>query len=440
MQGKFLEFIASRRLIDDGEKILLAISGGVDSVCLAYLFHSSPYEFAIAHCNFQLRGDDSDEDEFFVKNLAEKLNVPFHSIRFNTEKRSNEAGISIQMAARELRYEWFDSLIDEFKYHKIATAHHLNDSIETAIFNLAKGTGIAGLRGIKSIKGSVIRPILSATKKEILSFAKTKGYQWREDVSNQSEKYNRNYIRHSIVPKFLEINPSFENGFSETTDRLALAEQGLQLLIQNIKKQYLNVSDQQVTLAMEPFKEVTDYVLLYELIKPYGFSLRQAKEILGAENTPGKGLLSKDCWLVRDRNQFVITKRFVEVGEIEISTADRELKTTFGRYKFDILSEVGDIKRSINVAMLDFDTLKFPLKIRSWKEGEKFVPLGMKGKKKVSDFMIDNKIPLNLKKTYKVFTSGEEIIWLVGMRLDDRFKITDKTKKVYQIEFNKNHV
>lgn len=440
MLSRFLEYITLHKLIKSDETVLLAVSGGVDSVCLANLFGASPFRFAIAHCNFQLRGEESDQDERFVKQLAEKLGVAFHSVRFDTASRSDEFGISTQMAARELRYEWFEKVMEEFGYQKVATAHHLNDSAETAIFNMAKGTGIAGIRGIMAAHNQIIRPLLFAEKYEILSYVQEHQMSWREDASNKSDKYKRNFIRQNIIPGLLQINPSFIKGFAETSDRMLLAEKGLELLVDQTRREFMNINDQQVSLSASPFESEKDYVLLHELIKSYGFSLRQAREILRSEMQSGKEFFSEEYWLVKDRDRFVITKRSAVDENILINAEDRDINAGEKKFSMELLQEGAPVSRENHVAMLDYDRLKFPLTIRNWEPGEKFAPLGMAGKKKISDFMIDNKIPLNLKKSFQVLVSRGEIVWLIGLRIDNRFKITEQTKRIFKIEFNTSDV
>lgn len=440
MLSRFLEYITLHRLIEGDDTVLIAVSGGVDSVCLAHLFGESPFQFAIAHCNFQLRGEDSDQDERFVKQLAEKLGVAFHSVRFNTNAKSDESGVSTQMAARELRYEWFEKLMEEFGYQKLATAHHLNDSAETAIFNMAKGTGIAGIRGIRAVNNQIIRPLLFAEKEDVLSYAQAKNISWREDVSNSSDHYKRNYIRQNIIPGLLQINPSFMKGFAETSDRMLLAEKGLELLVNQTRKQFVKVDGQQISLSISPFGDETAYVLLHELIKPYGFSLRQAREILRSGMQSGKEFFSEDYWLVKDRERFVITKKSFVNDQVLINADDHLINVGKMKFSIELLQKDAPVSRENHVAMLDYDRLRFPLIIRNWEPGEKFTPLGMAGKKKISDFMIDHKIPLNLKKSFQVLVSEGEIAWLIGLRIDNRFKITDRTKRIFKIEFNTSDV
>ena len=440
MLSEFLDYVARHQLVESDDTVLLAVSGGVDSVCLAHLFSKTSFKFAIAHCNFQLRGRESDQDEVFVKKLAEKLAVNFHTVKFDTHSKSEATNVSTQMAARELRYEWFQEVMNEFSYQKLATAHHLNDSAETAIFNLAKGTGVAGIRGIKAANVNMIRPLLFAEKEDILFFARSESILWQEDASNKSDKYKRNFIRQSIIPEFMKINPSFVKGFAETSDRMLLAEKGLKLLLEQTREQFMTISDQQISLAIAPFENETDYVLLHELIKPYGFSLRQAREILKSGDQPGRELFSNDYWLVKDRERFVITKRNESSVQVSIAAEDEYVNLDGMSFQIKLLTKDVSISKNKNVAMLDFDKLEFPLTIRNWVAGEKFIPLGMIGKKKISDFMIDNKIPLNLKKSFRVLVSGGEIVWLIGMRLDDRFKITEHTKRIFKIEFNSSDV
>ncbi|MGB3466860.1 MAG: tRNA lysidine(34) synthetase TilS [Cyclobacteriaceae bacterium] len=437
MQQKFLDFINVNNLFTADEKILLAVSGGVDSVCLSHLFKQAGFKFAIAHCNFQLRAEDSEEDEAFVEALAQSLEVPFHSVKFDTNKNAEEGRISIQMAARNLRYDWFAKLMRAHGYVKLATAHHQNDNIETVLFNLAKGTGISGLRGIKKANNGTIRPLLFAMKSEILAYATKHSLEWREDISNASDKYHRNYIRQKVVPALTAINPSFEQNFSFTTDRIALAEKALAKMVDQYRERCVVQKTDHLQIDC---KQIGEYALLYEILRPYGFSLRQSVDIFSDSEISGKEYFSEQYWLVKDREYLVLTEKPTERQSVLLEQDDRAM--TAGKLKLNISVTENQVKILPDpaIAILDYDKLKFPLKIRDWKEGDKFRPLGMRGKKKVSDFMIDNKIPLNLKKSYRVLESAGEIVWLIGLRIDERYKINETTEKVYQIELDKNHV
>jgi len=440
MLEKFNAYIRSQQIIEQSDKVLIAISGGIDSVCLADLFYRAGINFGLAHCNFQLRGELSDQDQQFVSSLAKKYQVPFHTINFDTEQYAVTNEESIQMAARKLRYDWFNEIVKSNEYQKLATAHHLNDSLETTLFNLAKGTGIAGLRGIKTIHRYVIRPLLFATKSMIEDYAKEHKIEWREDLSNASDKYSRNYIRQNIVPALVRINPSIESNFHETMDRISAVEKIYKEHLSKIKEKHLREDGSTIYLGLGFVKEQSDYVHVFELIRSFGFSLRQTKEITSVDTQTGASFYSKNYWLVKNRNELVITPDTTDDISYQIHEDTKQLQSAMGLIQFETLNVPPFIANNPSIAQLDFDKLKFPLKIRNWEKGEKFSPLGMKGKKKISDFMIDHKIAVNLKKSYKVLISDEKIVWLMGLRMDNNFKITENTRKVYQIEITNNNV
>ncbi len=440
MLQKFKDYIESNYLIENDEKVLLAVSGGIDSITLIHLCDLANINFAIAHCNFQLRGKDSAGDQTFVSSLAKKYGVDFYTVNFDTNAYIKSKSVSTQMAARELRYDWFSSLMTEKGYQKLAIAHHLNDSLETVVFNLSKGTGIAGLRGIKPMKDQVIRPLLFASKESIFQFAKNNGLTCRDDVSNESDKYNRNFIRHQVIPKLEEINPAVIQNFHETMDRLRVTERVYMDYINKLREQYSKSENNVTTIDAGFLEKEEDYVLLFELIRDYGFSLRQAKGIVKKNAQTGANYYSKTHWLVKNRGELIITDLPTDENEMQLLENSSTIFTSKEEMRIWVIEPPKKLMADRNIAYLDFDKLRFPLVLRAWKEGERFSPLGMKGKKKISDFMIDHKIPLNLKKSYKVLTSMGEIVWLVGLRVDNRFKVTKDTNKVYQIEIVKKDV
>mgnify|MGYP001799378675 CR=1 FL=1 len=440
MLERFNEYRLRRDLIKKGEVTLLAVSGGVDSVCLVHLFAAARLPFAIAHCNFQLRGEASDADEQLVKALAAELGVPFYVKHFETEHVAAAQQVSIQMAARELRYRWFQELMEAEKYQKLATAHHLNDSVETSLFNLAKGTGIAGLRGMLPKTNTVIRPMLFATKPEIYDYAREARLRWREDVSNESLKYQRNFVRGKIVPLLHEINPAFESTFHETMDRLALAEAALKQHLAAVEEKYVTKNEGVISIDLEVLQSAHGYTLLFELIREYGFSLRQCKDISKSVAHSGSRFLSAGYILVKDRTHLILTRKDSDRREVLINEGDATVDAGSSSFFCETLQPPLTLNGTPEIAMLDRDKLQFPLQVRDWRPGERFVPLGMKGKKKISDFMIDCKIPLNLKSSYQVLTSGEEIVWLIGLRIDDRYKLRADTARIFKIKVTKDHV
>ncbi len=432
------EFLKVNQCYKD-KHLLVAVSGGVDSVVLVHLLAIHNFKFEIAHCNFKLRGEASEMDAQFVKELAESLNVPFFQKDFDTLNQVESTGESVQMVARELRYDWFRELIDQGGHDFLVTAHHLNDSLETAIFNLVKGTGIAGVRGINPVNQNVLRPLIGFDKNTILNFATSKKLEWREDESNISEKYHRNFIRHKIIPQLEVINPSVVDSFSNTSQRLLAVEAVYEAYLDQLRKDVIVEHTDHYTIDISWIIDDWQKTIVFDLVKKFGFSFKQAQEIFEGENS-GASFYSQTNWLVRDRNQLVITP--IESPEVSIEIGQNKEIIRNGIYSYHMLQkqyEEEAISRHAWEASFDASLLKFPLQVRNWQTGDRFQPLGMMGKKKVSDFMIDNKIPVNLKKRIQVVTSGNKIIWVIGYRIDDRFKVTDRTKQVFQIKVKRHN-
>jgi len=439
MLERFLQFIRSHKLIDSGDRLLLAVSAGIDSVVMCELFHQSGIRFDIAHCNFSLRGEESDGDELFVRNLAERLKVKFHVKKFETQEYADGEGISIQMAARDLRYQWFKQLATDHGYDKIAVAHNLNDQAETFFINLLRGTGIAGLRAMKPYHDGIIRPLLIFSRQEIISFAAENECFYREDSSNASDKYLRNRIRHHLLPLLKELQPELYPVLSENLERFADTEKVYfneidrqrQLHVVESGKRYL-INIERI-LLLNPLQ-----TYLYEFLRPFGFNETAVSQLISVLNDiPGKVFLSTTHRLVKDRTDLIIESQAdgnddivdvliqentqnVEVPfKIEFTSLDRQQLTTFDP--------------SPSIAWIDKSKLSFPLTLRRIKTGDRFRPLGMKGFRKLSDFLTDLKIPLPDKQNTLVITSGVDILWVVGYRVDDRYKVTSSTKEIFKI-------
>ncbi|MDN5200474.1 tRNA lysidine(34) synthetase TilS [Fulvivirgaceae bacterium BMA10] len=437
MLQEFLDYIKQEELLNEKDHVLLAVSGGIDSVVMAHLFKKSGFYFSLAHCNFSLRGKESDEDEIFVRELANQLDVKCYCRRFDTAQFARNSGQSTQMAARALRYDWFQVLTREEKIDWIATAHHQNDVLETVLFNLVKGTGIAGLRGIKPKHHNIIRPMLFAQRTSIEEYASQNKLEWREDSSNQSNKYHRNLIRNSIVPILRKINPDLESTLTSTMDKLLEVEK---IFLRKVEEVKLHVCEQKDDHHFIDKSEIAKIeggkIILYELIKPFSFNYSQLNDIYQncLSGVVGKLYESHDFVLNVDRENLIIIPK----SDHTISTFIEEDQDTFDHtwctLHFEkIERESLQMPTSKRVACLDFEKLNFPLKLRNWKEGDWFYPLGMNHKKKLSDFMIDEKIPLTLKERVLVLTSGSSIVWVVGHRIDHRFRITDNTRMIYKI-------
>lgn len=442
MQKKFISYIKDEHLFNPKDKILLATSGGIDSVVMCHLFHSTGLQFAIAHCNFQLRDKESEEDEQFVKQLALAYNVPFHHIRFNTKEYVNKNKLSTQVAARELRYEWFEKIRIENNYHSIATAHHQGDVIETFFINLIRGTGISGLRSIVPKQGNIIRPLLYTTRKEILAYAKDHQIGYREDSSNASDDYLRNKIRHHLIPVLNELSPAAESSITYSIDKLRDAEAIYRQSIEDVRSSICVKKNNTIRISIAELKKLNPVsTYLFELLKPYGFNSAVTTGILGIlDGEPGKEFFSSSNRLVKDRDFLLIEPfstietpavYFISKDQVDLQTPQLNLEFYHKPYSAEM-----SLLKTDDTALIDEDKLQFPLTIRKWKAGDTFYPLGMKGKKKLSDFFIDKKLSLIEKENTWLLCSGEEIVWVIGMRLDERFKVTFQTKNIFQLKLN----
>lgn len=450
MLHAFLTYINEQKLFEPSEKVLLTVSGGKDSVAMLDLFcganrSDGRIQFAVAHCNFQLRGKDSDDDQIFVENLCKENNVVFHTKTFDTKTYAKKNKVSIEMAARTLRYEWFESLRNELKFDYIATAHHLNDSIETVLLNLTKGTGISGLKGISAKKEHIIRPMLYASRKEIDAYVAEKNLSWREDSSNASNDYQRNLIRNQVVPLLKKINPNLDETFARNLERFQSLEADFRKNLSHFKATVMREENGIFFLKIANIKywQSANYYL-EELLKEFGFNYFQSKEIFNSlDGLSGKVFHSENFTLLKDREELVINSSSLTEKAISLSISLDEIKKpqTFDflnhKLRFTVLNieEIDtNFERNNAILFADFDKIKFPITLRKWHTGDWFIPLGMKGKKKVSDFLIDKKISLNLKKNIFLLTSQDATLWIINQRADDRFKLTDSTQKVLKVE------
>ncbi len=450
MVHSFLKYIHQNELISEKDKVLLAVSGGIDSMVMADLFMKAKIRFSMAHCNFGLRGNESDTDQQFVEQYSLEINVEIFTRQFDTQSHADQHHISVQMAAREFRYRWFRELLQEKGFKKLAIAHHKDDQAETIIFNLIKGTGIAGLTGWKPLDDDIIRPLLFTDRKTIEAYARKNDLKWREDSSNVSTKYVRNKIRHDILPLIIEINPGFIASLGYTGIRLKETELCLRAGIEKLIKYAVTKSGNDVIILKDQITSSLFPTLgLYEILQPFGFNYRQCVDLFGAIETPGKIIVSDRYVLNIDREKLILSpiEDHGNTGEflppVHIGNDTRSVSTKFGTFKFRISTEQiakESIPADPAVAFLDFERLTFPLTLRQWKPGDFFVPLGMSGKKKLSDFMIDEKIPVNLKRKVQVLLSGNDIVWIAGMRIDDRFKISPGTKKIFIVAYEKDQI
>jgi tRNA(Ile)-lysidine synthase len=437
---QFIEFNTEKRLANSKKETLLTVSGGMDSAVMCELFHQAKFPFAIAHCNFQLRGKESDGDEEFVKKLTEKYGVEFFVKRFETKKDAEEKNISIQLAARELRYAWFEQLRKEKGFDLIATAHHLNDNIETILFNLIRGTGIRGLRGIPVRQGNIIRPLLFAAKEEIENYQRENKLEYREDSSNADHKYTRNKIRHQIIPLLKEINPSLENSFGEKIELFNQLEMLYEREVKKSSAQRFLQRGSDIYIPILKLKKTRNASgVLFEYLKDFGFNAEQVEDMLASiDAEPGKQIISPQARVIKDRRFFILTKLADKDFSIHFIKED-ETQITLGSHKLEIRkSEIRNPKSEINSerssAFIDRAKLEFPLVARRWKQGDYFYPFGMKmKKKKLKKFFTDEKVPLNQKENVWVIESNKKIVWVAGYRIDERFKVTGKTKEIFKM-------
>jgi tRNA(Ile)-lysidine synthase len=412
---------------------------------MADLFYRAGYQFGIAHANFHLRGAESDHDEQFVRKLADKYNVEIFVKQFDTLSYARNGKVSVQVAARDLRYAWFDELLLKHGYDCVATAHHLDDQVETFLINLARGTGIAGMHGIPVKQGKVIRPLLFAGRKEIEAYAVENKLQFVEDSSNSSDKYTRNRIRHKIVPQLEKINPSFRKALTETIGRIRDAETVYKNAIEEKRYSIFEVKGEVISISIKEFFSLEPLAAwAYELLSPYGFNLSNVKDIISLEEAiPGKEVVSATHRLVRDRDHLIIVplEKGIEQKVYTIGAGDIEAGITAPvSLTFGILDAKPEKFEDPGFsAYFDFELLTLPLIIRKWKKGDFFYPLGMSKPKKLSDFFIDEKFSRIDKENQWLLCSGNDIVWIIGKRIDDRFKINEKTKLTLSIRVNPSH-
>lgn len=435
LQQRFLDQFGQFRHISP--PFLLAVSGGVDSVVLLQLFHKAGIPFGVAHCNFQLRGGASDGDEQFVREMAEEMNVPFHSVRFDTGERAGEEGISVQMAARELRYEWFGQIAEEFGYNAVATAHHLNDNVETALLHFTRGTGLAGMRGIRPERNlgdqrmRLIRPLLFATKADLTGYAEEQKLFWREDASNAKDEYSRNYIRLHVVPHLETLNSNFLQTASRNITRMREAQENLEFLT----KTFLNIPDEtrEFTVPIEKLTALPSPLqALTAILRPYGFNEEQARQLTENLARTGFELIADNGWhlMVNRGTLHCQSLESPESGSAPISIGSDDLMVrleTGGTLFFmagPARQPFPDGRESIAV---EPDRLIYPLLLRHWQPGDRFQPFGMGGRfQKLQDYFTDKKVSRSDKERIWILENGDgAIIWVLGYRMDERFRVTE---------------
>jgi len=437
MQSRFVDFIRKNNLLTEKDKVLLGVSGGIDSMVMLSLFHKSGFKVSVAHCNFSLRGEESDGDEELVQHVCELNGIPLHRIRFETENFAKANKISIQLAARNLRYEWFNSICNEFGYAKLAIAHNRDDVAETVLINLTRGTGLKGLTGIKPKHDNIIRPLLFAGRDEIIRYAIHEGIQYREDSSNASVKYARNRIRHNVLPELEKLNPSAKASIASAAQHVQEAWDLVASYIHGLKSKLIKVENGKLFISIQGLKEEphAKFFLIEELMT-FGFTPDTIEQIYDSvKGQSGKLFYSPTHQLLRDREFMILAEREEsDTTTLEIESGCHEIdypvRLTFHQIEN---SPALKVPNDSNIAALDVDKLTFPIKLRPWQPGDKFMPFGMDRFKKVSDFLVDQKISMFEKDNIYVMESKGDIVWVVGKRIDNRFKISNQTTKIWMV-------
>lgn len=426
-------------------RLLIAISGGLDSVLLTHLCHELKLDITLAHCNFNLRGAESDGDEAFVLELADNLDLEVFIERFSTEEFAKDQKLSTQMAARDLRYNWFSELAESLHFDYIVTAHHADDNLETFLINLTRGTGLSGLTGIPEINDNIVRPLLPFSREALETYANDTNLKWREDSSNASDTYLRNKLRHHVIPVLKETNANLLQNFKTTLGHLKdtsdIVEESLRAVA---KRAIIDIDEHKMVLDVLPFiKANNPKAYLYEMFKDYGFTAwDDMVDLLEAQS--GKQILSDKYRLVKDRAHLILTHRNTQEDEEHtersrsalkdtfiIHTLEHKIQTPAGTLSFDEVDAV--VGNQSHVIFVDKYKLKFPLSLRQWQEGDVFYPLGMKGKKKLSKYFKDEKLSLVDKEHVWLLISEEKMVWVVDRRADERFKVTESTTHILKI-------
>lgn len=432
------QYIADNKLLEEHSRIIVGVSGGADSVALLDILVSAGYECIVAHCNFHLRGKESDRDATFVKQICDNYKLPYYCIDFNTESYAKHNSISIEMAARELRYAWFEDTRVKYNADCIAIAHHQDDSVETILLNLIRGTGIRGLTGIAPRNGYIIRPLLSITRNEILTYLNHKSLSFVDDQTNFEDIYTRNKIRLNIIPLMETINPSAKDSINRTAMHLGQVERIYNSYIRQAESIVLNESK----IDIKKLLELTEpRAVLFEILTKYHFNSSTIAQIFDAlHSQSGKIFLSDRYRLVKDRDYLILKE--IEINEDSSFSIDIDDEKII--YPLDLSVEIIEnasnlkISKDKNLLYADYNKLTFPLTLRRWQQGDWFIPFGMKGKRKISDFFSDQKFNIFEKNDTWLLCSGENIIWIVGHRSDDRYKIDNQTTKILRISLNNN--
>jgi tRNA(Ile)-lysidine synthase len=440
MLKTFQSFIYSNFSFLENSKLLVAVSGGLDSMVLVYLCQKLDLNFSLAHCNYKLREIESNYDEDFIKSYAKTNSIELFTTSFDTNSYASLTKQSIQMAARKLRYEWFELLQEQHGFDFVLTAHHADDNLETFLINLSRGTGLEGLTGIPAINGSIIRPLLEFTRTEILDFATAKNLKWREDSSNKKVLYLRNNIRHSIIPLLKNINPSFMDSFNKSQKYLIESQSVLKDYILEIEDRVIaSVAEDQISYDINKILTLNNpKAYMYLLLKPYGFTdWNEIISLLQAQT--GKQIYSPSHRLIKNRNNLILCKINTQL-EVNISIQNSDSLIKIPSYGINLHMDITNFLpvKSPESVILDVKTLNFPLTVRNWNEGDYFYPIGMKGKKKLSKFFKDNKLSIVDKENTLILCSNDQVVWVLGMRADNRFMSTEKTINFLNISIKNN--
>lgn len=439
MHQLFLTFIKEHQLAGAGDHLLLGISGGLDSMVLLDLFSRTDFHFGVAHVNYKLRSADSDADADLVRVICADKQIKLHTMEVDPKRYESNA--SIQMVARTIRYEFFNKLLEKEGYTRIVTAHHANDNLETILFNLTKGTGISGLKGMAPRREQLIRPLLDFSREEIVMYAKKNGIRWREDSSNAKNDYHRNRIRNLVIPQLKRINPSLEATLQDTLMRIGGAAALMEREKSAILRDYADTSETGIEINTNWLENNSiGLAILYEILKGYGFNFSDTKDIFWAAIGRRSGSIfpGLEYELLVDRGKMLISKYLPEMRAVNINQDEPHMVTPFFSLKFENRSG-NEWQKCASDACFDAGLLHYPLALRHWRHGDSFVPLGMTGRKKVSDFLIDKKIPLTVKRKLMVLESGKEIVWVVGQRIDNRYKVTGKTTRMLCVSLSRTN-
>lgn len=443
MIRKVQTYIETNHLLTFDNPVIIGFSGGGDSVLLLYLLYRLGYKCIAAHCNFHLRGTESDRDEKFCRLFAEKYKIPFEKVDFNTPLHAAQKQISIEMAARELRYGWFETIRTKYDAQAIAVAHHEDDSIETMLLNMMRGTGIRGLCGIRPKNGTIIRPLRCVNRKEIIQYLEEQHIEYMTDSSNLSDEYTRNFIRLRLLPLMEQVNPSVRQALARTSENLADAEYIYSQTIRQAKVLLTELRDNgRIHLSIEKLmQQPAPQTILYELLKDYGFSRSISKDIFRAlTGEAGKifHAAESEYKLLKDRDELIIFRsdhKITEKYQINETTDWQHLPISLSA-KTVAVNDSFRIDRSPFIATFDYDKIIFPLTLRKWQPGDWFIPFGMKGRQKLSDYFSNHKISLPEKEETWILCSNQEIIWIIGKRTDNRFRIDSQTKTALVINFS----